>query len=226
MPTWRRPTDRTTAPGKARCRSGLLRELKLDVAADRPLCGFVGRLVGQKGVDLLLPILDRLAGDGFGFAVLGTGDPALETAMTAAAARNPRQVAFAGTFDEGLAHRIYAGSDLFLMPSRFEPCGLSQMYALRYGTPPVVRRTGGLADTVEDLDDDAGTGFVFAEERPEALLGALRRAEAAFADPETWAALQTRGMACEFGWDRSAAAYETMYAEAVAEAERRVALGR
>ena len=212
--------------GKARCRAALLRELKLAAADDRPLCGFVGRLVDQKGIDLLLPLLDRLAGDGFTFAVLGTGDPALEEGMREAALRNPKQVAFVGSFDEGLAHRIYAGSDLFLMPSLFEPCGLSQMYALRYATPPVVRSTGGLADTVSDHDGGAGTGFVFAEARPEALLQALRRAGAAFADPPTWAALQVRGMAEDFGWEPAAAHYETMYAEAVAEAERRLDVGR
>lgn len=214
--------------GKARCRDALARELGLDAPAGRPVCGFVGRLVDQKGIDLLLPLLDRLAGDGFCFAVLGTGDPALEKAMAAAAGRNPRRVAFVGGFDEGLAHRIYAGSDLFLMPSLFEPCGLSQLYALRYGTPPVVRLTGGLADTVTDAADgagsgaDAGTGFVFAEPRSEALLGALRRAERAFAVPAVWAGLQARGMACEFGWDKSAAAYEEMYAAAVAEAQGRL----
>ncbi len=212
--------------GKARCRRALLRALKLEAADDRPLCGFVGRLVDQKGIDLLLPLLDRLAGDGFTFAVLGTGDPALEAGMREAARRNPKQVAFVGTFDEGLAHRIYAGSDLFLMPSIFEPCGLSQMYALRYGTPPVVRSTGGLADTVADFDGAAGTGFVFAEARPEALLKALRRAEAAFGDSKAWSALQARGMAEDFGWEPAAAHYETMYAEAVAEAERRLDVGR
>ncbi|MFO7609852.1 MAG: glycogen/starch synthase [Candidatus Krumholzibacteriia bacterium] len=214
--------------GKARCRRALARELGLDAPTDRPLCGFVGRLVDQKGMDLLLPLVDRLAGDGFSFAVLGTGDPALEKAMAAAALKHPRQVAFRGAFDEGLAHRIYAGSDLFLMPSLFEPCGLSQMYALRYGTPPLVRRTGGLADTVADWTGGqdgpaAGTGFVFVEPRPDALLAALRRAERAFADPAAWAGLQARGMACDFGWERAAAGYEAMYAEALAAAAGRLA---
>ncbi len=208
--------------GKAACREALAAELGLQVDPARPLCGFVGRLVHQKGVELMLPVLDRLAGDGFTFAVLGTGDPLLENAMRHAAQRNPGRVAFVGSFDEGLAHRIYAGSDLFLMPSLFEPCGLSQMYALRYGTPPVVRRTGGLADTVTDHARPDGTGFVFEAERPEELLAVLRRAEAAFGDRDGWRALQERGMACDFGWERAAAGYEEMYAEAVAEAAGRI----
>lgn len=197
--------------GKAACRAALVRRLGLDAPVDRPLCGFVSRLVGQKGVDLLLPILDRLADDGFTFAVLGTGEQRLQQEMLAAAARRPDRIAFIDAFDEGLAHLIYAGSDLFLMPSAFEPCGLSQMYALRYGTPPVVRRTGGLADTVTDAADPAGTGFVFDRSRPEALLAALRRAEELFTDPAAWLALQRRGMACDFSWEAAASGYEDIY---------------
>ncbi len=198
--------------GKARCRKELLRELKLDGGAAKPLCGFVGRLVRQKGMELVLPLLDRLAGDGFTFALLGTGEKHLEEAVHAVAKRHPGQVAFCAEFDEGLAHRIYAGSDLFLMPSDFEPCGLSQMYALKYGTPPVVRKTGGLADTVLDANGNKGTGFVFEDARPEELLAALRRAEKMWSDPEAWLALQQRGMACDFSWAEAAAAYEKLYA--------------
>jgi starch synthase len=203
--------------GKAECRRRLARELKLDAPADRPLCGFVSRLVSQKGVDLLLPLLGRLAEDGFSFAILGTGEQRLQQEMTRVAQLHPRRIAFIDAFDDDLGHRIYAGSDLFLMPSAFEPCGLSQMYALRYGTPPVVRRTGGLADTVVDTDAEksaAGTGFVFDQRRPEALLGALRRAERLFAEPEKWLALQRRGMALDFGWETAAAHYEDLYRKA------------
>jgi len=207
--------------GKAVCRRELCAELGLEAAPDRPLCGFVGRLVGQKGVDLLLPLLDRLAADGFAFAILGTGEPDLEAAARAAAERNPGRVAFIGEFDEALAHRIYAGSDLFLMPSIFEPCGLSQMYALRYGTPPVVRATGGLADTVTDAADPAGTGFVFHQARSEELLAALRRAEAVLIDAPVRNALLARGMACDFGWSRAATDYENLYAGALAAANQR-----
>ena len=222
--TWSPAGDRDLAAtygpddlvGKTVCRRELAAELGLEPADDRPLCGFVGRLVHQKGADMLAPLLDRLAADGFTFSVLGTGDPEQEKVLRAAAERQPRRVAFRAVFDESLAHRIYAGSDLFLMPSRFEPCGLSQMYALRYGTPPVVRRTGGLADTVVDAVDPEGTGFVFDRARPEELLAALRRAEVAFADPDRWHALMRRGMACDFGWDRAAASYEELYGAALA----------
>ncbi len=213
----------TRLEGKEKCREALCAELKLAVAgkaADQgPLCGFVGRLVRQKGVDLLLPLLDRLAADGFRFAILGTGEARLEDAMRVVAAKHPGRISFSGQFDEGLAHRIYAGSDLFLMPSEFEPCGLSQMYALKYGTPPVVRRTGGLADTVVDATATGpgrkGTGFVFDEARPEALLGALRRAEKLWRNPDDWGRLQRRGMACDFSWAEAAATYEGVYQRAV-----------
>ncbi len=205
----------TRLKGKEACRDDLVAEMGLEPTDGKPLCGFVGRLVHQKGGDLLVPLLDRLAGDGFSFAVLGTGDAEHEARLRKAAARHPGQVAFRGEFDENLAHRIYAGSDLFVMPSRFEPCGLSQMYALRYGTPPVVRRTGGLADTVRDAAAKAGTGFVFEAARPEDLLGALRRAEQVFAEPKAWRALQKRGMAEDFSWGRAAASYEGLYAAAL-----------
>ena len=152
-----------------------------------------------------------LAGDGFGFALLGTGDPALEVQTAAVAAALPGRVAFVRGFDDGLARRIYAGCDLFLMPSLFEPCGLGQMYSLRYGAPPVVRRTGGLADTVTDAALPDGDGFVFDEPRPEGLLGALRRAGAMWLDRTAWADLQARGMRRVFDWDRAAATYEAMY---------------
>ncbi len=201
--------------GKARCRQDLVRELDLQALPQTPICGFVGRLVGQKGVDLMLPIMGRLAEDGFCFAILGTGEKRLEEAVRAVAERHPDRVAFVDRFDEALAHRIYAGSDLFLMPSAFEPCGLSQMYALSYGTPPVVRRTGGLADTVVDAGLAGGTGFVFDDARPEALLQTLRRAEEVFADPTAFAALQKQGMACDFSWEEAAAGYEALYEAAL-----------
>jgi len=201
--------------GKAACRAALCEELGIATEPGRPLCGLVGRLVEQKGIDLVTPLLDRLAGDGFAFAVLGTGEKRFMAALRDAAARHPGRVAVVAAFDEDLAHRIYAGSDLFLMPSRFEPCGLSQMYALRYGTPPVVRRTGGLADTVVDAAHADGTGFVFDAARPDELLAALRRAEALLGDGPAWTALQRRGMACSFGWSEAAAGYEDLYAAAL-----------
>ncbi len=203
--------------GKAKCRTALLEELEISPESGKPVCGFVGRLVGQKGVDILLPIMSRLAQDGFAFAILGTGEPRLEKAMREVAIQQPDRIAFVDNFDESLAHRIYAGSDLFLMPSQFEPCGLSQMYALRYGTPPVVRWTGGLADTVTDAKPDLadGTGFIFTESRPESLLAALRRAEIMFADADRWLQLQAAAMAQDFCWGRAAESYERLYETAV-----------
>ncbi len=201
--------------GKLKCRKALLRDLKLTPETGKPVCGFVGRLVGQKGIDLLLPIMGRLADDGFAFAILGTGESHLEEATRKAAAKHSARIAFVDKFDEALAHRIYAGSDLFLMPSLFEPCGLSQMYSLRYGTPPVVRWTGGLADTVSDAGPESGTGFVFNDSRPESLLVALRRAEVMFGDAVRWKDLQTAGMACDFSWDVAAGEYEELYEEVI-----------
>ena len=201
--------------GKEVCRNELLKELGLKPADGKPLCGFVGRLVYQKGLDLLLPLLGRLAEDGFTFAILGTGDKKLEAAARKAAARHPDKVAFVGAFDESLAHRIYAGSDLFLMPSLFEPCGLSQMYSMRYGTLPVVRRTGGLADTIIDAGKKHGNGFVFEDASGEDLLAALRRAEALWEDRIGWGEVQARGMKSDFSWERSAARYEKLYRAAI-----------
>ncbi len=197
--------------GKQTCRSELMKELGLKPEDGKPLCGFVGRLVPQKGLDLVLPLLGRLAEDGFTFALLGTGDKTLEAAAAKAATRHPDKVAFIGAFDESLAHRIYAGSDLFLMPSVFEPCGLSQIYALRYGTLPVVRKTGGLADTVIDAVRRNGNGVVFDEATSEDLMAALRRAETLWENQPAWRRLQARGMKCDFGWSRSAAKYEKLY---------------
>jgi starch synthase len=218
--SWNPRTDRALAApfsaaapgGRAQCQAALRAELGLTVGEDRPVCGFVGRLVSQKGMELVLPLLERLADDGFAFALLGTGDPLLEQRTTATAAALRGKVAFVRGFDDALARRIYAGCDLFLMPSLFEPCGLGQMYALRYGAAPVVRRTGGLADTVTDADEPQGDGFVFDEPRPDALLGALRRAERLWTDRAGWAELQARGMRRVFDWERAAESYEKTYA--------------
>lgn len=200
--------DACDLAGKAICRRLLLKDAGLEDSA-RPLLGLVGRLVAQKGIDLVLPLLDRLVAGGFSLVVLGTGAPAYQEALTTAAARHPGRVAFWPEFSEPKAHLVYAGSDMFLMPSRFEPCGLTQLYALRYGTPPVVRNTGGLADTVSD--DAEGTGFLFVESTTEALWGALEAARRAFADPSAWRGLQLRGMARDYSWDATAAGYVALY---------------
>jgi starch synthase len=199
--------DAQRLEGKRRCRAALLKEMGLRPGPG-PVLGLVTRLVEQKGLDMLLPVLDRAVAAGCALAVLGTGERRYEEALVAAAGAHPGRVAAAIRFDEGLAHRIVAGADVFLMPSRFEPCGLTQMYALRYGTPPLVRRTGGLADTVTDAAEPDGDGFVFDGDDP---WPALARAVEAFADPDRWRALQRRGMARDFSWDRSAFAYEDLY---------------
>ena len=202
--------DADDLAGKQVCRDRLLADVGLE-ASERPVLGMVGRLVPQKGLDLVTPLLGRIVAGGYSLVVLGTGDPAIEAALAAAARAHPRRVAFLPEFSEAKAHTIYAGSDIFLMPSRFEPCGLSQLYALRYGSLPVVRRTGGLADTVRPATAPDATGFVFVEDRSEALWGALEQARASFADASGWRGMQQRAMACDFSWDTAAAAYETLY---------------
>ena len=196
--------------GKAFCRRQLLAAAALE-NSPRPLLGLVSRLVAQKGIDLVVPLLDRLVGGGFSLVVLGTGAADYHQALSAAVIRHAGRIAFWPEFNEAKAHLIYAGSDLFLMPSRFEPCGLTQLYALRYGTPPVVRRTGGLADTVSDAEPAAGTGFLFDESTTEALWGALETARDYYAAPLRWRGLQRRGMAQDFSWEAAAAAYARLY---------------
>lgn len=213
--------DRDDLAGKETCRNALCAEMGLDAAVpwfglkdrDGPILGIVGRLVTQKGYDLLLPELDAAVAAGWRVAVLGTGDESVAAPLRAAAAAHPGRVALAERFDEGLAHRIIAGSDLFLMPSRFEPCGLTQMYALVYGTVPIVRHTGGLADTVPDLSLPDGVGLVFEPASPGGVGHALERAGALWPDAAAWRTLQRRGMACDFGWDGPAASYEELYAD-------------
>ena len=210
--------DADDLSGKQVCRHRLLADVGLEIS-ERPLLGMVGRLVPQKGLDLVTPLLDRIVAGGFSLVVLGTGDPAIQDALATAARAHPRRVAFLPEFSEAKAHAIYSGSDLFLMPSRFEPCGLSQLYALRYGSLPVVRRTGGLADTVRPVEAHDATGFVFEDDRSEALWGALEQARTAFADATVWHRLQQRAMACDFSWDTAAVAYETLYRQLSTAAE-------
>jgi starch synthase len=204
--------------GKARCKAALQRELGLAERPDVPLLTMVSRLAEQKGVDLVAAALPELLARDVQLAILGSGDPAYEQALAAAARERPGRMAVRIGFDEALAHRLEAGGDAFLMPSRFEPCGLNQMYSLRYGTVPVVRAVGGLDDTVEDYDGwNRGTGFKFRDYAPAALLLAVRRALDAHRDKKAWRGLVTRGMAQDFSWDRSAERYEALY-EALARA--------
>jgi starch synthase len=177
----------------------------------RPIVGMISRMVEQKGLDLIAAIGGEIPGLEATFIVLGTGDSRYEALWRELAAAYPDRIGAQIGFDEPLAHLIEGGADMFLMPSRFEPCGLNQMYSLRYGTVPIVRAVGGLADTVED----GITGFVFAEYTAEALLQALNRALGAFQDPQTWRALQLAGMKQDHSWDRSAREYVRIYERAI-----------
>jgi starch synthase len=198
--------------GKARCKAALQREMGLPVRADVPLTAVVSRLADQKGVDLLVAAAPEILARDVQLVVLGSGEAHYEAALQRAAAERRGQMAVRLGFDEGLAHRIEAGADVFLMPSRFEPCGLNQMYSLRYGTVPVVRGVGGLDDTVEDYDGwQRGTGFKFRDYHPAALSLAVRRALEVHRDRRAWRGLVARGMAEDFSWERSAASYEALY---------------
>jgi starch synthase len=198
--------------GKAIDKAELQRELRLPVRPEVPFVGMVGRLAEQKGIDLVTAVLGRLLTLDVQVAILGSGERRMESTFVRASRDHPEKVAARIGFDEGLAHRIEAGADLFLMPSRFEPCGLNQMYSLRYGTVPVVRAVVGLEDTVRDYDgQDRGTGFKFREYHPRALWAALLRAFEVRHDPAAWRGLMLRGMAEDNSWDRSAAGYEALY---------------
>jgi starch synthase len=196
----------------------LQEQLGLAVAADVPLLGMVSRLTAQKGVDLITGLLGRLAKQGIQLAVLGTGEEKFERIFRARSLRGTRNVAFITGFQPHLAPLIYAGADLFLMPSRFEPCGISQMIALRYGAVPVVRRTGGLADTVFDLQTGGrqANGFSFDECSADALWETLRRALTLWRDPPAWRRLMRTGMRVDYSWHRSAGEYLALYGRAVA----------
>ncbi|MCY7319701.1 MAG: glycogen synthase GlgA [Ramlibacter sp.] len=188
----------------------------LQPRAEAMVFGVVSRLTAQKGIDLVLAALPALLAQGGQLAVLGQGAPALQQALLDAVARYPGTVAVSVDFDESLAHLIEAGADCFLMPSRFEPCGLNQMYSQAYGTPPLVNATGGLVDSVVDSTEASdGTGFVMPSADAAGFADALDRARAAFADRPRWQRIQANGMASRFGWDSSAARYVAVYGEAL-----------
>lgn len=196
--------------GKARAKLLLQQELDLVPAEGAPLLVMVARLTEQKGVQLLVEAIPELVGYGVQVAVLGTGDPALEAALREEEARHAGWVRLSAVYDEPAARRLYAGGDFFLMPSRFEPCGLGQMIALRYGTIPVVRSTGGLVDTVED----EVTGFRFEEFSSPALVDAVLRGVHAYREPQHWQSLLATAMRQDWSWDRSAREYLALYERA------------
>ncbi len=202
--------------GKAACKADLLRAFSLPEFPDLPLVGVISRLVWLKGFDIVATAWWDFVERPLRMVVLGTGEHGIEQGLRQLQARDPDRFAARFAYDEGLAHRVMAGSDLFLMPSRSEPCGLTQMYALRYGTVPVVRSTGGLVDTVEPFDPARGTGTGFRFDTPDGtgLVWALDQALAARGDRQAWAGLMQRGMSRDFSWDRSAREYVELYRRA------------
>jgi starch synthase len=200
--------------GKASAKRELLAAVRLpvdDAALRRPLIGLVSRLTDQKGFDLIEAALPDLMSLDATWVMLGSGERRYEEIGTSLASDYPQRVSATIGFDERLAHLIEAGADLFLMPSRFEPCGLNQMYSLRYGTVPVVRSVGGLDDTITDFDGRQGTGFKFGDYSPDALLGALRRALGVYSNRKAWMRLQKAGMQRDHSWDVSAREYVKVY---------------
>jgi len=223
---WDPETDRFIAAaysaadlrGKALCKKDLQGFLGLPEDPAVPLAGVVSRLVRQKGIDLVADALPRILDLGVQVALVGSGEPWAHTFFEGLARERPDRFACRIGYDEALAHRIIAGADFFLMPSRFEPCGLTQMYAMRYGTLPIVRATGGLRDTVENYDDGtlSGTGFTFDDATADALLDTIRRALRIWGSrPEAVAGLIRRAMAKRFTWEAAARRYEDLYGEAI-----------
>lgn len=213
--------DADSLPRKKKNKVELLKRSKLD-PTDGPVLGVVSRFSSQKGLSLVPPVIERLLAerDDLRLAALGSGEPPIEKAFKALAEKHPRRVSAALKFDEKLSHLIEAGADVFLMPSQFEPCGLNQLISMRYGTPPVVRATGGLEDTVTDADDAAlrdgtATGFKFKESTEAALEAAVRRALALYDDPARFDAVRRAGMTSDWSWERSAREYLTLFETAL-----------
>ncbi|HHX27528.1 MAG: glycogen synthase GlgA [Bacillota bacterium] len=212
-----RTYDSRDLDGKRENKHALQRELGLNIS-DEPLVGMVSRLADQKGLDILLKAIPEVLGRRLQFVLLGSGDGRYEEAFRSVAASYPERVSVTTGFNGILAQRIYAGSDMFLMPSRFEPCGLGQLIAMRYGSIPIARRTGGIADTVSDYDASTGTGtgFLFNRYSAEGLLAALDRALEKYADRQVWNHIVKQAMESDFSWNKSAAMYTEVYMEAMA----------
>jgi starch synthase len=202
--------------GKAKCKKALQEKSHLPQRADVPLIGMISRMADQKGFDLIAQIAPQLFSMDIQFILLGTGEPRYHEMFEKIGRDYPEKAGINITFDNRLAHEIEAGADMFLMPSRFEPCGLNQLYSLKYGTVPIVRKTGGLADSIidatpETIANGTGTGFVFEEYTPEALFGAISRAIESYQNNNLWKKIRANGMMKDYSWDASAKKYETLY---------------
>ncbi|MGM0595060.1 MAG: glycogen synthase GlgA [Pseudomonadota bacterium] len=217
------PYSASAPEGKAQNKAALQRRLGLPQQPQTPLLGLVSRFVEQKGIDLVVAAADALLEQPLQLVMLGSGDKQLEQQVRELARRYPQQVAVEIGYDEALSHQIEAGADLFLMPSRFEPCGLNQLYSLRYGTLPVVRRTGGLADTVvhttpQSLADGSATGFSFDHASTDGLLGAVAEALACYHNDDCRQRVMQNAMQCDFSWRASAREYLNVYRQAMQDA--------
>jgi starch synthase len=199
--------------GKKKCKKALQKHCGFEAAANTPLLTLISRLAEQKGIDLILANLEKWIGRGYQISILGSGDPGNEQTLQQLAEKFPEQLYFFRGFNEALARQIYAGGDIFLMPSRFEPCGLGQLMAMRYGTVPVVRATGGLKDTVTDyaVSKTRATGFHFIAATPKAFDVALEDALAAYKVPRTWTRIRSNALKRDSSWDASAAQYLKLY---------------
>jgi starch synthase len=203
--------------GKAKCKQDLLQAFGIANADTKvPVIGIVSRFAAQKGFDLIAQIMDRLAREEMIMVVLGSGDKPYEEMFQRINKQFPNKIAVKVAFDNAIAHKIEAGADMFLMPSRYEPCGLNQIYSLKYGTVPIVRATGGLDDTIEPWDarTGKGTGFKFTDYTGEALLATIKQALLAYQDPSSWQTLMRNGMARDFSWGASAREYGKIYERA------------
>ncbi len=206
-------TPQTVTTGKAANKQKLIEEFELAPdSIDKPLVGVVSRLAYQKGIDLFIESVPDIVERDVRLAVLGMGEPNLEDALLQLSREFEGKLGVKNTFDDPLSHLTQAGADLFIVPSRYEPCGLTQLYSLKYGTIPIVRNTGGLADTVTDVDKDPeGNGFVFDDSSSEALVGAVERAQKVFRDKQRWNEIIQRAMSQDFSWNTSAKSYEDLY---------------
>ncbi len=216
----------TVADGKRQCKAHLQRRMHLDQRADVPILGMVSRMADQKGFDLIMGASERILSQDLQMVFLGTGDPHYETQMRDLAGRYPGKVAVEIGFDESLAHQIEAGADIFLMPSRFEPCGLNQMYSLRYGTVPIVRKVGGLADSVENFESESesiqtATGFVFVAYSKDLLAETIEKAVGLYRQPNVWEHIVRNGMSRDWSWTRSAQEYVAVYRKALERRKKR-----